>query len=220
MSADVRQFLTQHGVCTSRTTPYNPRGNSQCERYNGVIWNTVRLAIESRGLKMSAWETILPDALHSIRSLLCTATNTTPHERLLKCPRRSSSGQTLPTWLTDPGTVLLKRHVRQSKYEPLVEPVHLIEANPHYAHVRYPDGKEDTVSVSDLAPMGFDASTSDEQLPALTNPEESNPPYFEKDYSLPSTERPPPSATQSEHGQETPLRRSDRIPKPAIRLNL
>lgn len=219
MSAELRQFLTRHGVCTSRTTPYNPRGNSQCERYNGIVWNSVCLAIQSRGLKMSAWETVLPDALHSIRSLLCTATNATPHERLFTYQRRSSSGQSLPTWLSDPGTVLLKRHVRQSKYEPLVEPVHLIEANPHYAHVRFPDGREDTVSVRDLAPMGTDPPPACKELPtpspvrpdAPSNPE------------LTTARSPNPAGeqqTEVAHGDETPLRRSARIPKPVVRLDL
>ena len=33
----------------------------------------------------------------------------------------------------------------------LTEEVHLIEANIQYAHVRYPDGKEDTVALKHLA---------------------------------------------------------------------
>ena len=59
------------------------------------------------------------------------------------------------TWLMTPGTVLMKRHVRNySKYDPLVEEVELIESNPEYAYVRYPDGKESTVSMRHLAPCG------------------------------------------------------------------
>ena len=41
-----------------------------------------------------------------------------------------------------------------SKYEPKVQTVDLIEANPSYAHVRFQDGREDTVSLQDLAPSG------------------------------------------------------------------
>jgi len=63
------------------------------ERYNGIIWSAVRLALASRKLSVTQWECVLPDALHSIRSLLCTATNATPHERLFNYKRRSSFGE-------------------------------------------------------------------------------------------------------------------------------
>ena len=164
MSSDLKRFLTDLGVSSSRTTPYNPRGNSQCERYNAVIWNSVRLAVESRKLKINAWEDVLPDALHSIRSLLCTSTNETPHERMFGYRRRTASGQSIPSWLCEPGPVLLKRHVRASKYDPAVEPVELIEANPHYAHVRFPNGREDTVATRDLAPIGAELVDGGEPL--------------------------------------------------------
>ena len=47
----------------------------------------------------------------------------------------------------------MKRQPRQ-KYDPLVDEVELVEANPQYAHVRLPDGRETTVSVRHLAPRG------------------------------------------------------------------
>ena len=43
-------------------------------------------------------------------------------------------------------TVLMKRNVRWSKYEPQVDEVELVKANHHYAHVKFPDGREATVS--------------------------------------------------------------------------
>ena len=79
MSQELKDWLHSKNVPTSRTSPYNPRGNGQCERFNGIIWNAAKLCCKSRGLHIKYWET---DALHSIRSLLCAATNTTPHERL------------------------------------------------------------------------------------------------------------------------------------------
>ena len=112
-----------------------------------------------RGLPLTSWEIVLPQALHSIRSLLCTATNVTPHERLFSYNRKSETGTTLPSWLTQPGTVLMKNNVRHSKYDPLVEEVMLIESNPQYALIRHRDGKESTVSIRQLAPSGN--STSD-----------------------------------------------------------
>lgn len=127
MLSELKRFLIDLGKNSSRTTPYIPHGNSQSERYNKVIWNSIRLAVESHNMKINAWEDVLPDALHSIRSLLCTSTNETPYEHMFNYRRQ------IPSWLCDPGPVLLKRHARSSKCEPLVEPVEVIEANPQYA---------------------------------------------------------------------------------------
>ena len=154
MSAELKQFLHGLGIATSRTTGYNPQGNGQVERYNGIIWKAVSLTLRTRGLGPEQWELVLPDALSSIRALLCTAINATPHERMFTHPRRHTGGFLRPAWLAHPGTVLLKRQARASKYEPLVEQVELLDANPGYAHVRLPDGRETTVSMRHLAPAG------------------------------------------------------------------
>ena len=50
MSDELKQFIHEHGIATSRTTSYNPQGNGQVEWYNGVIWKAVTLALKSRGL--------------------------------------------------------------------------------------------------------------------------------------------------------------------------
>ena len=121
MSTELKEFLHNKNIATSRTTSYNPTGNGQVERYNGIIWKTITLALKTQQLPTKYWQEVLRDALHSIRSLLCTATNSKPHERLFNFQRRSTSGQSIPSWLTSPGPVLLKRHVRNSKFEPLVD---------------------------------------------------------------------------------------------------
>ena len=87
ISAELRTFFHSRGIAASNTTPYHPQGNGQCERYNGVIWKTVQLALKSKGLSINCWEDVLTDALHSVRSLLCTSTNSTPHERMFHHPR-------------------------------------------------------------------------------------------------------------------------------------
>ncbi|GFY26591.1 hypothetical protein TNCV_2879211 [Trichonephila clavipes] len=154
MSHELKSFLTSQGIATSRTTPYNPAGNGQVERYNGIIWKTIQLALRSNSMKTEQWEGVIQTALHSIRSLLCTATNATPHERMFSHPRRSHNGCSIPTWLTKPGPVLMKNQMRANKYEPIVQEVELIEANPDYAHVKLGDGRETTVSIRHLAPRG------------------------------------------------------------------
>ena len=102
-------------------------------------------------MSAQCWEDVLPDALHSIRSLLCTATNTTPHDRLFKYSRKSTSGTSIPEWVK-PGPIYIRNHSRTSKNDPLVTPATLLEVNPHYAHIRLPSGVETSVSVQDIAP--------------------------------------------------------------------
>ncbi|XP_059840496.1 uncharacterized protein LOC132402033 [Hypanus sabinus] len=154
MSDELCQYLLARGIATSRTTSYNPRGNGQVERENATLWKATLLALKSKGLPVSRWQEVLPEVLHSIRSLLCTSTNATPHKCLFSFPRKFATGTTLPAWLTSPGPVLLRKHVRSNKYSPLVERVHLLHVNPQYVYVVLPDGREETVSVRDLAPTG------------------------------------------------------------------
>lgn len=104
--------------------------------HNGTIWRTITLVLKDKGLPLTSWEAVLPDALHSIRSLLCTARNVTPHERLFNYNRKSTTGSTIPSWLSSPVPVYAKQHVRNSKFDLIVEKAELIEANPGYAFVR------------------------------------------------------------------------------------
>ena len=74
-SYELKQFLTGLGIATSHSSIYHPTGNSQVERYIDVIWRTIRLALKSRGLDIAKLALVLPEVLHSQRSLLCTSTN-------------------------------------------------------------------------------------------------------------------------------------------------
>ena len=170
MSSELKQYLHNKGIATSRTTPYNPQWNGLVERYNGTIWKSVSLALKARNLPPTCWEIVLPDALHSIRTLISTATNSTPRERMFNFQRHTTSGISLPTWLSNPGPVLLRNHRRTSKYDPLVKQVELIEANPCYAHIRYQNGVESTVSLKDLAQIDniVDVSTQNDVVDIST----------------------------------------------------
>lgn len=152
MSDELRKYLHAKGVATSHTTAYNPQSNGQVERMNGIIWRSVVLALKSRVMAIEQWEVVLPDALHSIRSLLCTATNCTPHERMFHHNRKAATGSSLPSWLVRADKVLLRKQNRASKYDSLVEEVELLECNPTYARIRFQDGREDNVSLRNLAP--------------------------------------------------------------------
>ena len=75
------------GIDISTMTPYHPKENGQCERFDDTIWKTVRLLMHSHKLDISNWEETLPIALHSIMSLMNTSTNCTPNERMFNYQR-------------------------------------------------------------------------------------------------------------------------------------
>ena len=134
-----KEFLNERGIASTFSSVYNPRGNSQCERFNGIIWNTIKLALRTNGLEIANWEMIIPEVLHSLRS------------GFLKFPRRSMFGTNAPIWMTEPGPLYVRKHIRD-KYDPVVEEMDLLNANPNYAVVRSPEGREVTVSARDIAP--------------------------------------------------------------------
>lgn len=162
ISNELRNYLITNGIACSRTTPYNPQGNGQVERLNGTLWKTIKLCLKTRNLETASWEQVLPFALHSIRSLLCTATNATPHELFFRHTRRTVNGESMPTWLLESGPILMRKNHRTSKYDPEVEEVELLEGNPLYSHVRLPDGRETTVSNRQLAPLPLPPLESEE----------------------------------------------------------
>ena len=115
-------------------------------------------------MRPDQWEFVVSDALCSLRTLLCTAINCTPHERMFGFARRTMTGKALPSWLIESDKVYARQHVR-NKGEPLGEEVTLLEANPQYALVEYPNGRQTTISIKDLAPLpqaiDIDAETFD-----------------------------------------------------------
>ena len=70
LSRNFKKFLLKRGVVSSKSSPYYPIGNLQVERYVGVVWKSIRLALRSKDLPVSFWETVLSNALHSVRSSL------------------------------------------------------------------------------------------------------------------------------------------------------
>lgn len=130
-------------------------------------------------------------ALHSIRCLLCTATNTKPHERLFNFSRRSGTGYTLPEWLQG-GPALLRKFVCQHKSDPLVEPVEIISVTPNFARIRFPDGRQSTVPTEDLAPTPVTVSSFvDSDSPVFTD-------HCESSSSTPSNNNEPEMSTDQQ----------------------
>jgi len=65
----MREFLSSRGVASSRTTSYNPEGNGQAERCNGVIWKGITMRLKSKNLPLKNWQDVLPDVPYSVRVL-------------------------------------------------------------------------------------------------------------------------------------------------------
>ena len=187
------------------------------------MWQTIKLGLKTHKLPLQHWQKLSSDALHSVRNLLCTATNQTPHEQIFNFQRRSTSGSSIPSCLVTPGPVLIKRHVRSSKFDPLTEEVHLIEANPQYAHVRYPDGKEDTVALKHLVPK---PTSNDEILETnrvvevdSENPANDAAPANEIFTTKDVDAEPIQNESLNDPSCETKLRRSQRVRKPPERYD-
>ena len=64
ISSELKSYLNARGITNSMTTPYNPSGNGQCERYNATIWKAIVLTCKSRNIDIKHWEEVLPYALH------------------------------------------------------------------------------------------------------------------------------------------------------------
>ena len=190
VSSVIKEFLLKRGVASSNSTPYHPTGNAQVERYVGIVWKSIRLALRTQNYPLSSWQIVLPEALHSIRSLLHTTTNSTPHELFFNFTRRSSSGSSVPAWLSKPGPVMLRKFLRSHKNDDLMEKVQLLDANPTFASIRYPDGRESNVSVSDLAPC------PNESRPTTISPTPISP--LQTTDELPQTTSPTPNLSTSE----------------------
>ena len=173
------------------------------------------LILKGRNLGPHLWELVLPDAFHAVRTLLCTATDASPHVRFFPFFRRSMLGRSLPSWMITPGTVLLK-FVR-NKSDPLCEEVYLLDANPKSALIRFQDGRETTVSTSDLASAGrrVDSPDSYEDIDDPTAEVEPPVPVTPPSESSQNSEEivPPDSVSDS----PPPLRRSNRTRRPPDR---
>ena len=151
MLYELKSWLHNMGIPTSKSTRYNPQGNGQVETFKSHYLANCAASIANQKF------TTFSLAICFTRNFACNSFsfmhyNCTPHERMFMHTRKSFNGTgiSLPSWVK-PGPVYVKRHNR-TKNDLLVEEAELIEANPHYAHVRLGEGKEISFSLRDLAP--------------------------------------------------------------------
>jgi len=64
---------------------------------------------------VESWDSVLPDVLHALRSLLCTATNAMLHKLFFGFHR--SPSQALPSWLLQSCPVIFIKTCDSSKHD-------------------------------------------------------------------------------------------------------
>ncbi|KAI2645003.1 Retrovirus-related Pol polyprotein from transposon 17.6 [Labeo rohita] len=105
-SSLIQQLCSLYKVEKSRTTPYHPAGNGQCERFNRTLHNLLRTLPPS---SKRDWALCLPQVLFSY--------NTTPHQSTGESPYYFMFGQE-PRLLVD---FLLRRVEDTAEVAPLQE---------------------------------------------------------------------------------------------------
>ena len=147
----------------SRTTPYHPQGNGQTERFNGIIWKTVQCILAERKLPTSAWPSVLGKALHCIRSLMSTATGSTPHDRFLGFERLFRP-QPAPASIQSGSYAWLRRQVR-SKNDSTGDLVKVVASYSGYAIVSRDGVNTDTeLAPSRTAPRPITATSTPQPI--------------------------------------------------------
>ena len=70
----------------------------------------------------------------------------------------------------NPGPLYVRRRPCDSKYDSVIEEAFLIEANPEYAFVQFPNGRETTVSLRDIAYKPTDSVSINDGIENIINP--------------------------------------------------
>lgn len=99
MSFELKRFLTDLGV----TTPYNSRGNSQCERYNAVIYEVEQCSTCSG--KPQLEDQCLGELYSQMRSIPFVLSSARQRMRHRTSACSAKGGETLPTNRSRPGSV-------------------------------------------------------------------------------------------------------------------
>ncbi len=102
---------------------------------------------------------------------------------------------------------------------PFVDEIDLLEANPQYAHVRFPDGREDTVSIKHLAPSGnAEALVDSADQPRSLSSAENHSEEIDPLQTAVETQSQGIQSTLNVDHQPQPLRWSERLQKAPDRL--
>ena len=71
-----------YGVKQSLTTPYNPRGNSQCERFNRTLFGLMQTLTKEQ---KPNWPNYLPSLVFAYNATPHASTGIQPYELMFSC---------------------------------------------------------------------------------------------------------------------------------------
>ena len=156
-SHELKQFLHSKDIATSWTQvitlPETVKRKNLMARYGS------QSPLPS---KHTNCQLTLSKTFFLMRFVLCfVLTQTKPFINACLFFNASTTGSSIPSWLATPVPVLLKRYMRLTK---LFVEVELVEANSRFVHIRFPDGREDTVDLKHLAPKKLDINHKLETL--------------------------------------------------------
>ena len=87
-----------------------------------------------------------------------------------------------------------------------MDQLELLESNPRYAHIRYPDGRERTVSLRNIAPAPLVESTETSSIQSDIIPEQDHEDRKETDCTHPEPREAPVQVRRSQRERRAPVR--------------